>query len=108
MSSDGQQQPFIVIWLEKSTNINEENLQSRTKLCELFGFIQTFVNVDECVDYIINKHNTKIVLIISGLFERHIVLYMHDFPQVAAIYIYSTLENKVNHETWTIDYRKVN
>ncbi|UJR19771.1 hypothetical protein I4U23_022905 [Adineta vaga] len=71
-----------------------ENLEDESQLRRPLGFMKFFMNTDECVDYIAKVEDSYVVLTISGQYARHVIPHIHDFPQIAAVYIVCKPENK--------------
>jgi hypothetical protein len=107
ISSDENCQFSKLVWLDGDINVNAQNLEIQATLCLPLGFTKTFVDADECIDYITRIQDEKFVLIISGRLSRHIILVVHEFSQVSAVYVRCTPEDKTRVEQWIVDLRKV-
>src|SRR5271155_2540228 len=98
-------QNFHLVWLDG--NINETNDDCRnsiTKLRQVVNTVNTFVNVDECIDFITDI-NEKCFVVISGEFNPSIISIIQDIVQVSCIYIFC--KNNVPHEKWAKEWPKV-
>src|SRR5689334_7120403 len=99
-SRAGIVQNFLVVWLDE--NIDEENntdyQNTITKLREVANSVNTFTNIDECVNFITDIEAEKVFMISSGSLGHAIVPIVHDMAEVSSIYIFS--ENKTLHEQW--------
>jgi tetratricopeptide (TPR) repeat protein len=92
-------QNFHLVWLDG--NINETNDDCRnsiTKLRQVVNTVNTFADVDECIDFITDMSETCFV-IISGEFSPLIISIVQDISPVSCVYIFS--KNNVLHEKWS-------
>ena len=99
-------QNFHLVWLDG--NIDESNDDFRnsiTKLREVVNTVNTFIDVDECIDFINNVQEERAFLISSGALGQTTVTVVHDKPQVNTIYIFCN--NKARHEKWAKEWTKV-
>jgi hypothetical protein len=87
----------VVIWLAQN-NENHQNAQSK-----LHAIV--FDNCDECIDYVININDRKIVLIVSHLNAECVVSVVNEFEQIKAIYV--LLCDGESDTTWSNNYGKV-
>src|SRR5215470_13415436 len=76
-------QNFHLIWLDGS--IDEDNdddcRNSITKLRQVVNTVNTFIDVDECIDFINGIKEEKAFMISSGAFGQTAVPMVHDKPQ---------------------------
>ena len=100
-------QNFLLVWLDGSIDeINNEDCRNTiTKLRQVMNTVNTFTDVDECIDFINDIKEEKIFMISSGAFGQTTVPIVHDNPQVNAIYIFCG--NKTRHEQWAKQWSKV-
>jgi hypothetical protein len=100
-------QNFLVIWLDESIDeTNSEDCRtSVAKLREVVNTVNTFTNVDECVDFITDIKEEKAFMICSAAFGQTTVPIVHDMSQVSAIYIFCG--NEARHEQWVQEWFKV-
>jgi len=100
-------QNFLLIWLDGSIDEvnNDDCRNSITKLQQVVNQVNTFTNMDECIDFITNITQEKVFMIVSGTFSQIIVPVVQDISQVSCIYIFC--ENKAQHEKWTQQWPKV-
>ena len=99
-------QNFHLVWLDG--NIDESNGDFRnsiTKLRQVVNTVNTFINVDECIDFINNVQEERAFIISSGALGKTTVPVVHDKPQVNTIYIFCS--NKARHEKWAKEWTKV-
>ena len=67
--------------------------------------ITTFIDADECVDFMDKIEEGKIFLIVSGSLGQHVVPRVEAMSQLESIYIFC--DNKVLHEGWASKMPKV-
>jgi hypothetical protein len=100
-------QNFHLVWLDE--NIDETNnddcRNSITKLRQVINTVNTFNNVDECIDFIDSIKEEKAFMISSGALGQTTAPMIHDKSQVNTIYIFCG--NKARHEKWAKDWPKV-
>jgi hypothetical protein len=99
-------QNIHLVWLDGS--IDEANNNSRnsiTKLRQVVNTVNTFTDVDECIEFINGIKEEKAFMISSGAFGHTTVPAVHDKPQISTIFIFC--ENKERHEKWAKQWPKV-
>jgi tetratricopeptide (TPR) repeat protein len=74
-------------------------------LRQVVNTVNTFVDVDECIDFINDIKQEKVFVISSGALGKTTVPMVHDKPQVSNIYIFCG--NKGHHEKWAKEWPKV-
>jgi tetratricopeptide (TPR) repeat protein len=74
-------------------------------LRQVVNTVNTFVDVDECIDFIDGIREEKTFVISSGALGQTTVPIVHDKPQVNIIYIFCG--NKAYHENWAKEWPKV-
>ena len=101
-------QNFHLVWLDGSINeINNEDCRnSIMKLRQIVNTINTFVDADDCIDFI-TDYREKVAMIISGQFSQNqnIISIVQDIPQVNSIYLLGY--NHTEHEEWEKQRSKV-
>jgi tetratricopeptide (TPR) repeat protein len=100
-------QNFRLIWLDGSiddTN-NEDYRNSISKLRQVVNTVDTFTDVDVCMDIISGITEEKVFIIISGAVGQKTVPIVHDMAHVNSIYIFCG--NKSRHEQWAQQWSKV-
>ncbi len=92
-------QNFHLIWLDESIDeVNNDDCRSSiTELRQVVNTVNTFIDVDECIDFITDVKE-QVFMVISGQFSRTTVPIVQDIPQISSIYIYC--ENNVQCEEW--------
>ncbi len=100
-------QNFHLVWLDKSIDeLNDDDCRnSITKLRQVVNTVNTFVDVNECIDFINDIKEERAFVISSGALGQTTVPMVHDKPQVNAIYIFC--RNKGYHEKWVKEWPKV-
>jgi tetratricopeptide (TPR) repeat protein len=90
-------QNFHLVWLDGDINeVNDENCRSSImKLRQVVSTVNTFIDVDECIDFITDVQE-EAFMIISGPFSQIILSIVQNIPQINSIYIYS--ENSAQYE----------
>src|ERR1700721_2159133 len=83
-------QNFLLIWLDGSIDEvnNDDCRNSITKLRQVVNDVNTFTDMDECVDFITNITQEKVFIIVSGTFSQIIAPLVHDISQVSCVYIF--------------------
>jgi hypothetical protein len=99
-------QNFHLVWLDGSIDeANDDHLNSITKLRQFINTVNTFVAVDECIDFIDSIKEERIFMIISGFLAQKTIFILHERPSISAIYIFCG--NKERHEKWAKEWPKV-
>jgi tetratricopeptide (TPR) repeat protein len=100
-------QNFHLVWLDGSIDEdnNDDCRNTIIKLRQVVNTVNTFIDVDECIDFINDIKEEKTFMIISGTFGQTTVPVVHDKLQVSTIYIFCG--NKAHHEKWTKEWSKV-
>src|ERR1700734_1947729 len=83
-------QNFLLIWLDGSIDEvnNHDCRNSIIKLRQVVNDVNTFTDIDECVDFITNITQEKSFIIVSETFSQIIVPVVQDIPQVSCVYIF--------------------
>jgi tetratricopeptide (TPR) repeat protein len=99
-------QNFHLVWIDGSIDeTNEDCRNSITKLRQVVNTVNTFVDVDECIDFINGINQERAFVISSGALGQTTISMVHDKPQVNTIYIFCG--NKEHHEKWAKEWPKV-
>jgi len=93
---------YIVVWL--TSNINEDQ-NSVNHLHRIFNSFRLFNNIDEFFAFIVQIKKEKLFLIVSDVFARNIISFIHKTSELVAIYIISTHQS--NDEQWINQYKKI-
>ncbi len=98
-------QNFHLVWLDGSIDeMNDDCHKSITKLRQVVNTVNTFINVDECIDFITDIEE-KCFVVISEEFSPPIISIVQDISPVSCVYIFR--QNNVLHEKWAEKWSKV-
>jgi tetratricopeptide (TPR) repeat protein len=98
-------QNFHLVWLDGSIDeTNDDCRNSITKLRQVVNTVNTFVDVDECIDFITDI-GEKAFVVISGEFSQPIISIVQNISQVNCVYIFS--KTNVQYEKWAKEWPKV-
>lgn len=95
-----------LIWLD--ANINDktpDNENTVKQLHQILNNIELFTNSDDCIQFIEEKSNEKICLIVSGSLGKQFVPRIHDMSQIDSIFIFCSEKKK--HEKWIKKWVKI-
>ena len=100
-------QNFLLLWLDGSIDEdnNDDCRNSIAKLRQVVNTVNTFTDMDKCIDFIDSVKEEKVFMISSGAFCQTTVPIVHEKPQVSTIYIFCG--NKTQHEKWALQWPKV-
>ncbi|CAF1329561.1 unnamed protein product [Rotaria magnacalcarata] len=90
-------QNYVLIWLDP--NINESNddfHHSKTQLQRIVNRIETFIDLDHCIDFLTDMQDEKMLMIVSEAVAQHILSFIHNFDQLYAVYIFR--DNKIGDD----------
>ena len=76
---------LIVIWLNLNASVDD----SIIKLQYVVNSIKSFTHLDQCVDFLTDVRDKKVLMIISESFEQSIVPLIHDIHQLHFIYLFN-------------------
>jgi len=98
---------YILVWLEDNdNNANEKAIEMQEQLKQTINQIKVFNDPDECVDFLTDLTNQKVIFVISTKLRRIVVPAVHDFPQLKSVYIYNFDNNNIT-ECYTNENEKV-
>ena len=93
-------QHFILVWLDENMNA-----MGSIDCCKMVVHLQgianamcTFNNADQCIDFLTNVVDQKVVLVVSDTYGQAIVPLVHEMPQISSIYVF--YENSFKYEQW--------
>jgi hypothetical protein len=99
-------QNVLLIWLDNNIDDNNEDCRKTvTQLRHMVNDINTFVDGNECLQFLEGINNNKVCMIISGSLGQHVVPVVHNMSQVDSIFIFCG--NKKYHEQWTKEWSKI-
>jgi len=107
LSNARMMQNFLIVWLDGNIDEmgNVEYDTSITKLREVVNTVNTFTDMNECVNFITNIKTKNIFIISSGTLGQKTVPTVHSMAQVNSIYIFCG--NKTQHEQWAKQWPKI-
>ena len=95
-----------IIWLDKNININNaSHLAFIDQLRRVAYTVNTFLDVDLCIDFLTDICNENVVMIISDELSRSVVPLIHDVIHLTSISI--LCKNKTMHEQWIERWSKI-
>jgi tetratricopeptide (TPR) repeat protein len=93
---------FTTAWL--GSNLTKK-YDSISELYRTVNPVAVFENPDSLIQYLAQRHNRKIVLILSDYLNESNISSIHNLPQLHSIYIFCSHSDK--NEEWTKQWRKV-
>ncbi|CAF2258742.1 unnamed protein product [Rotaria magnacalcarata] len=99
-------QNFLIVWVDPT--IDESNKDCQNSISQLRRIINTiylFTEIDECVDFLSEIHDEKVLMIVYCTFAEQILPCINDMQQLDSIYI--LCNNKAQHDQWIADWSKV-
>jgi tetratricopeptide (TPR) repeat protein len=99
-------QNFRLIWLD--TNIDESDDGCRHSIAQLRRFvttIDTFTDVDQCIDFLTEIKQEKVLMIMSSDLGQYLISLIHDVPQLTSVYVFCATE--FLHEPWAEKWPKI-
>ncbi|CAF0867678.1 unnamed protein product [Adineta steineri] len=106
MNTQRMQNGFL-IWLDNNIDDDDNADCSNTikQLKRVVNNVYTFTDSEECVEFIQTINNSKVYIIVSGSFGKHIMPQVHDMSQVDTILIFCS--NQEWHKQWAKDWPKI-
>jgi tetratricopeptide (TPR) repeat protein len=105
-SSIRRVQNVLLIWLDKSIDINSSDCQNTIRQLRcIVNTINTFTDSDQCIQFLESTGEENICMIISGALGQHIVPRIHGMSQVNSIFIFS--DDKNPDEQWAKEWSKI-
>lgn len=92
-------QNFVLVWLDSKINKHDEQFH------HIVDTINTFIDVDQCLDFLSDIEDQKIFLIMSDDLDQQLISLIHDISQLYSIYIFC--EEKSEHEICIHDWKKI-
>ena len=89
-------QNFHLVWLDENIDdTNDDCLNSIAKLQEVINTVNTFNDVDECIDFV-TEMKGKAFMIISAELSQTVISLVHDISHINCIYI--LCQNDLSYE----------
>ena len=99
-------QNFLLVWLDANLDESKADFKnSLERLRNIVASINTFKDIEECIQFLNEMDQEKIFIIVSGSLGRLVVPGFENMPQIQSIYIFCG--NKAVHEEWTCKILKV-
>ncbi|CAF4153957.1 unnamed protein product [Rotaria sordida] len=96
----------LLIWLDADYDESKnEYKQSMQQLRNIIATIIIFTDADQCVDYLSDIEDEKVLMIVSGSLGQRVIPEIQAFPQLASVYVFSG--NQSIHEQWARKIPKV-
>jgi len=90
-------QNFHLVWLDENIDENNDDYHnSITKFRQIINTVNTFTDIDECIDFITTTKE-MVFMIISEAFYEMVLMVTSNISNVSSIYIFS--HNKMQVET---------
>ena len=81
-------QNFHLVWLDGGIDENNDDYCNFiTEFRQVVNTVNTFIDADECIDFITDIKETAF-MVISGQHSERIIPVVEDIPQVTCIYIF--------------------
>jgi hypothetical protein len=103
-----QIEPIVkyLLWLDPNVNKSKDNLMLQEKFHELFGDnFRTYGKTEECEEFIRQRKNDEILLIVTGQIGRQVTPTFHSLSQLIAVFVFCM--DKEGNEKWSKKYTKV-
>jgi tetratricopeptide (TPR) repeat protein len=99
-------QNVLLIWLDNNIDDNKKDYHNTiVQLRHVVNDVNTFVDGDQCIQFINTINDNKVCMIISGSLGEHIVPRIHNMTQVDSIFIFCG--KKKHHEQWAKGWSKI-
>ncbi|CAF4034575.1 unnamed protein product [Rotaria sordida] len=96
----------LLIWLDADFDeLKNDYKQSMQQLRNVIATIITFTDADQCVDYLSDVKDEKVLMIISGLLGQHVIPEIQACPQLNSVYVFC--DNQSIHEQWARKIPKI-
>ena len=99
-------QSFTLIWLDSNIDETQQDVKhSLTQLRSIVTTIDTFTDVDQCLNFLNQLEKVKVFMIISGALGQTTLPDIHDRSELDSIYVFCG--NKTRHEAWAKQWPKI-
>jgi hypothetical protein len=99
-------QNVLLIWLDKNIDDNNEDCRNTaTQLLRVVNIIHKFTDVDQCIDFLTDNDNGKVIMLISPALCQQIMPLIHDVAQLHTIFVICSNTNI--HEQWANEWPKI-
>jgi tetratricopeptide (TPR) repeat protein len=91
---------IVVICLDSNNDPHEDTERKWfTEVQRVVNIVNTFTDVDECVDFLTEIENENVLMIVSGDYSMHVISHVKNFHQLKSVYVLS--RDKALYEVWT-------
>jgi uncharacterized protein YoxC len=99
-------QNVLLIWLDNNIDNNNEDCRNTvTELRRVVNDIHKFTDVDQCIDFLTDNYNGKVIMVISRTLCQKMMSLIHDIVQLHTIFVMAS--NKNIHEQWAKELPKI-
>lgn len=100
-------QNFLLVWLDANidTDNNSDCRHTITQLQKIVHTIHRFTDHNQCIHFLADIKDEKVLMIISGALGEIIMPDIHDMSQIYSIYIFCQNESK--HKQWAQNWSKI-
>ena len=99
-------QNYLLVWVDaNATTTNEDSQHTLEQLRTTVNDLNTFIETEQCLTFLLGIQLEKVFLIVSGSLGRDLVPRIHPMTQVDAIFIFCG--DKSRHEEWVKKWPKV-
>ncbi|CAF1400201.1 unnamed protein product [Adineta steineri] len=96
----------LLIWLDNNVKDHDADCNnSINQLKRVVTNVNTFTDVEQCVDFIQTTTYNKVCMIVSSSLGKHVVPLVHDLSQVDTIFI--LCDNQEWHKQWVEEWPKI-
>ncbi|CAF3814909.1 unnamed protein product, partial [Rotaria sordida] len=96
----------LLIWLDADFDESKNDYkQSMQQLRNVIATIITFTDADQCVDYLSDIKDEKVLMIVSGSLGQHVIPEIQICPQLDSVYVFC--DNQSMHEQWARKIPKI-
>ncbi|CAF4055636.1 unnamed protein product, partial [Rotaria sp. Silwood1] len=98
-AKERRNQDYLLIWLERNIDLNNSTSQNMLEELVSIGMdVQTFEEPDDCIDFITEIDDIKVLLIIVGTINQHLMPLIHDIPHLESIYVFQ--DKDTQYKQW--------
>jgi tetratricopeptide (TPR) repeat protein len=100
-------QNFVLVWLDANIDkVNNNDCRNTIKqLQQVVHTVNTFIDVNQCIDFITDIKDKKVFMITSGSLGEIVMPIIHDMFQIDSIYIFCQDESR--HKQWAQNWLKI-
>ncbi|CAF1133903.1 unnamed protein product [Didymodactylos carnosus] len=99
-----------LLWFDKNLNSNIKDIKlTKDLLRQINNYVLFFTNQSECLKYIQQVKNEKILLIISGssTIDNEFLKQIHEFRQIDSLFIFCVEKEKYEQLLSNMNYQKI-